>query len=140
MKAPASFPSMLRAFAFCGRSKPLPSPAPPAAPPSSPTAAAEQSHHQEQQDRAQSCVDDGADHSRTQMETELRQDPVANECTDNPDEQIADDSEPGPSDDFASQPAGNDADEQYDQQALVRHVHRSSRHLVWTHAWLALSR
>jgi len=53
------------------------------------------------------------------MDTDLRQQPVANECADNTYYEIADESESGPSDDLSSQPASNKTDEQYDQQTFI---------------------
>ena len=45
--------------------------------------------------------------------------PTANEGTDYANEEVANNSEARPPNDFTSQPARNDADEQYDQEALV---------------------
>jgi hypothetical protein len=59
------------------------------------------------------------------MDTEPRQQPVADEGTYDPDQEVANNSEPRSPNDFASQPARNDADEQYDQQVFVRHMHWS---------------
>jgi hypothetical protein len=60
------------------------------------------------------------------MDTDLRQQPVANECADNTYYEIADESESGPPDDLSSQPAGNKTDEQYDQQTFIWHMHDSA--------------
>jgi hypothetical protein len=59
------------------------------------------------------------------MDTEPRQQPVADEGADDPDQKVANDPEPSATNDFTSQPSRNDADEQYDQQAFVRHMHWS---------------
>ena len=42
---------------------------------------------------------------------------------DDSDDNVADDSEAGPLHDLAGEPAGNEANKQYDQQAFARHVH-----------------
>ncbi|MFL6760835.1 hypothetical protein [Sphingomonas sp.] len=59
------------------------------------------------------------------MDTEPRQQPIPDKGTHDPDQQVADNSEPRTPNDFAGQPARNDADEQYDQQAFVRQMHWS---------------
>lgn len=83
---------------------PLPASAP--TPPVSPTPAApEQPHNEEQQDRADRCIDDGADYSGTEVHADTRQQPAADEGADDPDQQVANDSETGASDDFAGKPA-----------------------------------
>jgi hypothetical protein len=64
------------------------------------------------------------------MDADLRQQPVPDKGAHDPDQEVADDPEPRPPNDFTSQPASNDADEQYDQQAFIRHMHWSPRHLV----------
>jgi hypothetical protein len=53
------------------------------------------------------------------MDTDLRQQPVANERANNTYDEIADESEAGPSDDFAGQPASNKANHQYDQKTFI---------------------
>jgi hypothetical protein len=96
----------------------------PAAPPAAPTRApSEQSQDKEQQYRADCCIHDRADHSGTQVDTDTGQKPTTDKGTDDPDKEVAKDSEAGASNDFAGQPAGDDAHNQYDQQALIRHVH-----------------
>ncbi len=45
--------------------------------------------------------------------------PVADERADNTDDQIADESEAGPSYDFSGQPASHKANHQYHQQTLI---------------------
>ena len=57
------------------------------------------------------------------MEAELRKEPTANEGTCNSYEEVADDPEPGALHNLASQPSGNEADHQYDQETFTRHVH-----------------
>jgi hypothetical protein len=57
------------------------------------------------------------------MDPELRQQPASEKGTQNSDDKVADQSEAGPLHDLAGEPAGNDADKQYDQQAFARHMH-----------------
>jgi len=47
------------------------------------------------------------------------QQPVANEGADDPDEEVADESEAGASHDLARQPSGHEADQQYDKETLA---------------------
>lgn len=100
------------------RALPAPSPAAPA-----PAAATQQPHHEEQQYRADRCIDDRTDHSIAQVQTDAGQQPTANERADYPDEKVANDSKTRALHDFAGQPSCNDANEQYDQQAFIRHMH-----------------
>jgi hypothetical protein len=53
------------------------------------------------------------------VDANSRQQPVANECADNTYDQIANESEAGPSYDFAGQPASNKTNHQYDQETLI---------------------
>src|SRR5437764_4322303 len=73
------------------------------------------------------------------MDSEPWQQPIADKGTDDPDQEVAEDSEPGPPNDLAGQPARNDADEQDDQQTLVRQVHGYLGILVRQRAQLAWS-
>jgi hypothetical protein len=57
------------------------------------------------------------------MDTELREHPTADECPDDPDNEIANQSKSRALHDLASQPSGDHADQQYDQQTFTRHVH-----------------
>jgi len=93
-------------------------------PASAPAAAsAKQSHDKKQQDRTESCINDCADHPGAQMDANFRQRPVADKGTHYPDKDVANDPEAGSSHDLAGQPARDEPDEQYDQQAFVRHMH-----------------
>src|SRR5947209_4159379 len=108
----------------------LPAPPPADAPSASPAAgSSKQSHNQQQQYCTDRRVDDRTDQSGTQMDTEPGQQPIADKGADDPDKEVAEDSEAGSTDDLTSQPSRNDADEQYDQQALVRQMHWSPRNL-----------
>ena len=55
--------------------------------------------------------------------TELGQQPASDKGAQDSDDEVADESEAGPLHDLAGEPAGNEADKQYDQQAFARHVH-----------------
>jgi hypothetical protein len=89
----------------------------------SPSPATNEPDDEEQQYRTDGCVDDGADHSNTEMDTKLGQQPTSNKGAHNSDNQVADDSKTSPLHDLARKPAGNETYEQHDQQALARHMH-----------------
>src|SRR6185503_12690543 len=57
------------------------------------------------------------------MDPELGQQPASDKGPQDSDDKIADESEAGPLHDLAGEPAGNEPDKQYDQQAFARHVH-----------------
>jgi hypothetical protein len=57
------------------------------------------------------------------MDAELGQQPASNKGTQDSNDKVADDSESGPLHDLPGEPAGNEANKQYDQQAFARHVH-----------------
>jgi hypothetical protein len=99
------------------------SPAPAAAPPASPAAASKDPHDQEQQYRADGGVDDCTDQSRTEMNTQLRQQPTSDEGAQNPEQEITEYPKTSPSHDLACQPASNETHKQYDQQAFARNIH-----------------
>jgi hypothetical protein len=119
---------------YVGRVERSPSPAPPAAtPPASPsTATSNKSDDQEQQYRTDGRVHDCADHSRTEMDTELRQQPASDQSAQNPDNEVPDDPKAGASDNLTCQPARNETDKQYHQQAFARHIHGAISHSGWT--------
>jgi hypothetical protein len=101
-------------------SRPLPpSASAPASAPAASEATPQKPNHKQKQDRANGSVDDRGDNAGTEMDADLRQQPVANKRADNAYYQIADESESGPPDDLSSQPAGNKTDEQYDQQTFI---------------------
>jgi hypothetical protein len=56
------------------------------------------------------------------MDAELGHQPIADERSYDSDDEITDDSKPGASYDLARQPPCNEADNQYDEQTLARHV------------------
>ncbi|MEO7383474.1 MAG: hypothetical protein ABIU18_00930 [Novosphingobium sp.] len=57
------------------------------------------------------------------MDSKARQQPAADNGTDNPDQNVTNDPEARPSHDLTGQPACNEANEQYYQQAFTRHMH-----------------
>src|SRR5437016_7600628 len=67
------------------------------------------------------------------MDTEPRQKPIPDKGAHDTDKEVAKYSESRPPNDFTSQPARDDADEQNDQQALVRHMHWSPLYLGQAH-------
>jgi hypothetical protein len=82
---------------------------------------------EQQYDGADGGVDDRADNSVAKMDSELRQQPVADEGTDNSDYHVTNYAKTRPPDDLAGQPAGNETDQQYDEETFVRHVHGDAR-------------
>jgi hypothetical protein len=80
-------------------------------------------NHKQKQDRANGSVDDRGDNAGTEMDADLRQQPVANKRADNAYYQIADESESGPPYDLSGQPASDETDEQYDQKTFIRQMH-----------------
>jgi hypothetical protein len=66
---------------------------------------------EEQQHGADRGVDDRGDDSGTNMETQLRHQPTANEGADNTDQQVTNEAKSGPVHYLTGQPTGNDADE-----------------------------
>jgi len=97
---------------------------PASSPASSPSASATyEPENKQEQERADCGVDDRRDNAGSEVEAELGQQPVADECTDDSDDNIADDPEPGALHDLAGQPSGSEAHYQDDQETFTRHVH-----------------
>jgi hypothetical protein len=115
----------------------LPPSAPPAAtPPVSPSGAtSKKSHDEEQQYRTDGSVHDCADHSRTEMDTQLRQQPASDKGAQNPDNEVTNDPKSGASHNLTCQPARDETDKQYHQQAFTRHIHGAIPH-SWSDAAL----
>jgi hypothetical protein len=88
-----------------------------------PSAASNEAHDEQEQYGTDCGVDDCADQSGPDMDPELWQQPASNKGTQDSDDKVADESEAGPLHDLAGEPAGNEANKQYDQQAFARHVH-----------------
>jgi hypothetical protein len=57
------------------------------------------------------------------MDAQLRQQPASDKGAQYPDNEVTDDSKTGPLHDLTRQPACNETDKQYDQQAFARHIH-----------------
>ena len=107
---------------------------PPATEPASPaaaetTAAPKKSDEKKQYDCSNCGVDDEGNGTDAKMDTQARQQPVTDECADNTDNQVANKPEAAAPHDLARQPAGNDADHQYDDEAFIRKVHGFGRRL-----------
>src|SRR5436305_5190303 len=85
-----------------------------------PPAAADKPYYDQQQDGTDRGVDDRADYSCAQMDVELRQQPVADEGAGDTDDKVADQAKTCSLDNFAGQPAGNQADEHDDKKAFIR--------------------
>jgi hypothetical protein len=93
-----------------------PSPPTPETPaPSAAVAPCEQPENDEQDNCPDGGVDDEGDRSDADMNVQARQQPVADER--------ADEAEAAARDDLAGQPARHDADEDSDDEALVRQVY-----------------
>jgi hypothetical protein len=78
---------------------------------------------QQQYQAADGGVDDRLNNAQAEMDADQRQQPTADKGADDSNEEIAEDAEPGAAHDLAGQPSGNEADHQYDQETLTRHVH-----------------
>src|SRR5690349_20504664 len=63
------------------------------------------------------------------MEAELREQQRRDECTGDADQDVADDAKAGAADDFAGEPARDQADEQNDDNAFIRQNHDDSPRL-----------
>src|SRR5271170_3222166 len=91
----------------------------PASAPAASKATSQEPNHKQKQDGADGSVDDRGDNSGTEMDTDSRQHPVANECADNAYYEIADEAESGPPHDLSGQPTGDKTNEQYDQKTFI---------------------
>src|SRR5690349_23767836 len=97
----------------------LPGSPPGSAPTSSPSApSAHQPDDQEQQYRTDRGRNDRRDNARTEVDPKLRKCPARNEGAHYSHDEIADEAEARALDDLARQPAGGDADDQYDEKAF----------------------
>jgi hypothetical protein len=57
------------------------------------------------------------------MNAQPGQQPASDKGAQNPDKEITNDPETGPAYDLTCQPACNETDKQYDQEAFTRHIH-----------------
>ena len=80
----------------------------------------DQTDEHEKQYRANRGLNDCRDDARTEMDPELRKDPARNEGAYDPHDEVADEAKAGAPDDLAREPAGGDADNQYDEKAFAR--------------------
>jgi hypothetical protein len=108
---------LCRAYSF---SWPLPpSASAPASAPAASKATSQKPNHKQKQDGADGSVDDRGDNTGTEVDADLRQQPVANECADNAYYEIADESESRAPYDLSGQPTSNKTDKQYDQKTFI---------------------
>lgn len=83
----------------------------------------QQPEKDKQHDRANGGVDDEGDGADAEMNIQLRKQPVTDECADDTDDQVSDKPEPTAPHDLTSQPAGNDADQNNDDETFIGKMH-----------------
>jgi hypothetical protein len=89
-------------------------------PPPSPSAASvDESQNDEEQDGADGRGDDCRDDAGPEMNAEPRQQPVADEGTDDADSEVGDETEAGPPDHLSGEPARDQPHQQDDEQTLT---------------------
>jgi hypothetical protein len=93
-------------------------PAAPAAP-----AAAHQSQDQQKDHGSNEGIQNKGDNSRPEVNTKSRQQPIADECADQPDQQITDQSKAATLHYPACQPTGYNADNDDNEETLIGEVH-----------------
>lgn len=91
-------------FNTCERMSPAPTTAPAPTPPAS---TLDEADDEEQHNRADGGIDDQTEDSGAKMDVQSRQQPVANEGADNPDDQITDEPKSCALHDLTGQPPGN---------------------------------
>jgi hypothetical protein len=64
------------------------------------------------------------------LKTEPGKKPISDESANDSDDNVANQTEARPLDDFSGQPARNCANQQYDEQTFSRHVHNGSLQLM----------
>jgi hypothetical protein len=94
----------------------LTTPAPTTAPT---TVACEEPDNDEQHNGANGGIDDQRDRPDTKMNAQSRQQPIADERSDNSDDQVSDEPKSTAPNDLTSQPPRNNADDYYDDEAFV---------------------
>jgi hypothetical protein len=87
------------------------------------TSTGNQPDNEEKDNGADGGVDDQADRSAPEMDAQARQQPVTDERADYPDYYVSDQTKAGPPHELPGQPSGNKADDQYDNEALIRQMH-----------------
>jgi len=83
----------------------------------------DQADEHEKQYRANRGVDDCRNDARTEMDSELRKYPAGHEGSRNSHDEVANEAKSCTLDDLAREPAGGDADGQYDEKTFARYVH-----------------
>jgi hypothetical protein len=83
----------------------------------------DQADEHEKQYGADRGLNDGRDDAGTEMNPKLRKYPARNEGAHDPHDEIADEPKARTLDDLAREPAGRDADSQYDEKAFAGYVH-----------------
>jgi hypothetical protein len=83
------------------------------------TVACQEPNDDEQCDGTDGSVDDQSDRSNTKMNVQSRQQPIANERSDNSHDQVSDEPKSTHSNNLTSQPPSNNADDYYDDKAFV---------------------
>jgi hypothetical protein len=91
----------------------------PAPAPADGAAAANKPQDDKKYQRADGGVDDRRYSTDAQVDIELGQQPISNEGSCDPDDQVTDESEPGASQDLARQPSSNEPDQQYDNETFA---------------------
>jgi hypothetical protein len=87
------------------------------------TPAPNQPDDEQQHDGADGRVDDRSDNPCSKIHAELRQQPVTDESTDDPDNHVTEEPETRPFDEFPGQPPRGEANGYYDKETFTRHVH-----------------
>src|SRR5207302_465355 len=78
------------------------------------------------QHRTDRRIEDCTDHSSAKMDPEWRQQTASDECVQNTNDEITNDSKTKPSHDLTYQPASNETLKQNHQQTYTSHVHSCS--------------
>jgi hypothetical protein len=97
----------------------------PASPPTpaTETTAAHQPKQQKKHHRANEGVDDQGNDPGAKMDANPRQQPVADKCADQANNQVTDQSKAAAFHDSAGEPSGDNADDQYDEKTLIGQIH-----------------
>ena len=78
----------------------------------------DQPEKNEQDDRAECGVGDERDLTGTEVDAQLRQQPIADKCPDDADDQVADETVAATPHDVAGEPSGDNADNNNDDQTV----------------------
>jgi hypothetical protein len=93
-------------------------------PTSAPSAtAADERQDKQKQNGADRGIDDGGNDSGSKSNTELRQQPAADECAKNPENEIPDQAKSSSAHDLTGEPPGDDANHEDDEKTFTGHVH-----------------